>query len=321
VVAYNTGKGTDATIKTDNGNAGGLIGQIFGDEAATATDKTAKAVIQKSAAALIVSSAGGNAGGLIGTAAGGTVTGCYSGGHAIDDPNGSGAVIYSNKQFNVTATVGYAGGLIGEAGAATINNSYSTCSVAGKYAGGFVGKGDTGGSVTNSYATGLVLGGDTTTKTIMGEDGQTTKETTFTEIQAQEGAFAYSFAGTAINCKFFEIVNEREEKDATGALTGGYTYLLPVPDDTTGVIKALDENAEEYNNFCGASTEWKPAKPYTGQTKLESYYGGKYNLKSIEQLAGTLKVDDNDTTEYFVATHYGDWPAPEIFVINTASGS
>lgn len=309
VLARNSTDATIANITAATGSAGGLIGKMEGG------------TIQKSAAALIVSATGGNAGGLIGTALDGTVNGCYAGGHTIDDPKGSGAVIYSDEKLNVTATAGYAGGLIGDAGKVAISNSYSTCSTAGKYAGGFVGKGDTGGSATNSYATGLVLGGDTTTKTIMGEDGQTTKETTFTEIQAQEGAFAYSFAGTATNCKIFEIVNEREEKDATGALTGGYTYLLPVPDDTTGVIKALDENAEEYNNFCGASTEWKPAKPYTGQTKLESYYGGKYNLKSIEQLAGTLKVDDNDTTEYFVATHYGDWPAPEIFVVNTKSSN
>ena len=309
VLARNSTDATIANITAATGSAGGLIGKMEGG------------TIQKSAAALIVSATGGNAGGLIGTAEGGTVSGCYAGGHTIDDPKGSGAVIYSDKTFNVTAVEGYAGGLIGNAGTAIISNSYSTCSATGKYAGGFVGKGDSNGSATNCYAAGLVLGGDTTKKPITGEDGKQTTETTFTEIQAQEGAFAYSYGGTATKCKFFEIVNEREEKDATGALTGGYTYLLPVPNDTTGVIKALDENAEEYNIFCGAATEWKPAKPYTGQTKLEGYYAGKYNLKSVEQLAGTLKADDDDTTDYFVATHYGDWPAPEIFVVNTKSSN
>ena len=45
----------------------------------------------------------------------------------------------------------------------------------------------------------------------------------------------------------------------------------------------------------------------------------KYNLKTVEQLG-----DDNVVTEAtdkvpadFVAVHYGDWPAPEILVINT----
>lgn len=292
---------TKTTVSTaaTGSSAGGLIG--------SATNCT----IQKSAAALIVNSTDGNAGGLIGTAVGGTVTDCYSGGHAIDASNGSGAVIYSNEQFNVTATVGYAGGLIGDAGAATINNSYSTCSVAGRYAGGFVGKGDTGGSATNSYATGLVLGGDTTTKSVTGDDGTSKKETTFTEIEAQEGAFAYAFGGTTTNCKFFEIVNEREEKDGTGAPTGGYMYLPPIPNNATKVIDALDENAVAYNNFCGASADWKPAEPYKQQTKLEIYYGGKYNLKTVEQLGTSVVPTD------FVATHYGDWPAPEIFVVNT----
>ena len=96
-------------------------------------------------------------------------------------------------------------------------------------------------------------------------------------------------------------------------MTGGYTYLLPIPKDTTGAIKALDANAEEYNKFCG--TDWKPAIPY--EDTLETYYGKKYNLETVEQLGATLKGDKDDATEYFVATHYGDWPVPEIFVVNT----
>ena len=323
VVAYNMPDFETELEKTDvrkatvytkaSDAAGGLIG--------SATNCT----IQKSAAALIVSSTGGNAGGLIGTAVGGTVSGCYAGGHTIDDPKDSGAVIYSDEKFNVTAEEGCAGGLIGDAGTAVIRNSYSTCSATGKYAGGFVGKGKTGGSATKCYATGLVLGGDTTKKTVTVEGGTQITETTFTEKWDQEGAFACSFGGTVSNCKFFEIINEREEKDKTGALTGGYIYLDPIPNDTTKVFDALDENATFYNDFSDTSEEWKPAKPYTEQTKLGVYYGGKYNLKTVEQLIGgtdPLKENKDDTTEYFVATHYGDWPAPEIFVINIAnSGS
>ena len=58
----------------------------------------------------------------------------------------------------------------------------------------------------------------------------------------------------------------------------------------------------------------------------------KYNLKTIAQLDAAetkaVGVIEEDTTTNgvttpadFVATHYGDWPAPEIFVINEKSGS
>jgi hypothetical protein len=61
---------------------------------------------------------------------------------------------------------------------------------------------------------------------------------------------------------------------------------------------------------------------------LEDYYGGKYNLKTVAQLdTSTPKqvdvietattVNNVTTPADFVATHYGDWPAPEIFVVNT----
>ena len=303
VVAYNTGNGTDATIKTDSGNAGGLIGQIVGDEAATASDKTAKAVIQKSAAALIVSATGGNAGGLIGKSTStGTVSGCYAGGHTIESGE---AVIYSDTAFNVTATRaegattgGIAGGLIGDAGSTAISYSYSTCSAKGVTVGGLIGTGS--GAINDSYCTGKVSG-------------------------TTQGAFAGA-CGTTTDCHYYEIVNEYTDAD------GGYDYLLPVPkektSDGTGKpsgIKAIDETAQSYNEFCGAAKDsqgkdlWNPANPY--DAKLTEYYNGRYNLETVEQLGASITKNsgaDGDTTVTdFVATHYGDWPVPEIFVVNT----
>ena len=50
----------------------------------------------------------------------------------------------------------------------------------------------------------------------------------------------------------------------------------------------------------------------------------RYNFRTVDQLDDThVYTEDQKTkgriTAYadFVATHYGDWPAPEIFVVNT----
>lgn len=303
VVAYHSdGKADSAKITATSGSAGGLIGSIAGETS-----------VSKSAAALIVSATGGNAGGLIGTAEGGTISACYSGGHTMEKKNGTGdkaeviGVIYDPDNFNVTGSA-YAGGLIGEAGAATISNSYSTCSAKGKNVGGLVGKAS--GTITNSYCTGLV-------GVIVGSDGKPVSGTS-------AGAFAAECTGTTNGCSYFGIVNEFEDE------TLGYDYLTALPKVGTGDgskegVTALDADANAYNTF---TSVWSDAVPYL-KTTLMSYYGEgtgtaripKYNLKSVEQLAGTLKADDNDTTEYFVATHYGDWPAPEIFVVNTKSSN
>lgn len=282
VVAYNTDETKYATAfistgtGTGTGNAGGLIGATKGADGALPTPGVCR--IEKSAAAVGVSSAGGEAGGLIGKMDGGQVVGCYSGGHTINDTRtGSDAVIYDPAKPNVKAsgTGNVAGGLIGDAGTAAISNSYSTCSAKGATAGGLVGSSE--GEISNSYATGLV-------------DGTT-----------YAGAFAGTYSGTATDCRYFEIINEQWSD------TAGYTYLGAVRSGPYSGITPLDETAA-FDAFL--PTEWQVAAPYNAT--LGTYYGGKYPLKTVEQLseAGAITVTD------FVATHYGDWPAPEIFVIN-----
>ena len=50
-------------------------------------------------------------------------------------------------------------------------------------------------------------------------------------------------------------------------------------------------------------------------------------MYSVARLGASLTTEVKDdsgnvtTPADFVATHYGDWPAPEIFVVNTKSGS
>ncbi|MBR3240344.1 MAG: type II secretion system protein [Oscillospiraceae bacterium] len=313
VIAYNSTNATTANVTASSGSVGGLVGSI-----------SAKTELKKCAAAVIVSSASGNAGGLVGTATSipGTlckVSGCYSAGHTVDKTlTGSNTVVdYDSDSYNVIAS-GNAGGLIGDATATEIKYSYSTCSATGATVGGLVGKAT--GSIQYSYCTGLV------------------KSIAATPV---EGAFAGTYSGTAKDCMFFEIINEREETyGAAKTPTGGYTYLPPVngTETVTGIV-AMDETASTFNAFSKPRTvgyAWQTALPYNDT--LTKYCGegsgtsreAKYILKTVAQLAllDSLNTDfavqgepaESDNPQIpadFVATHYGDWPAPEIFVVNT----
>jgi len=279
VLAYNSTKAAAVNITATSGNAGGLIGSAT------------KCTIQKSAAAVIVKSTSGNAGGLIGSTTQGTVTACYSGGHTSD-------AAYSKTDYNVTAGDN-AGGLIGSVDSTPIDYCYSTCSATGAKVGGLVGT--CAGTIKRSYCAGLV------------------KSTAATPV---EGAFAGTWTGMTKDDDnhYLAIINEWEVKDASDNITG-YKDMNPVSGSETVVgLAAIDETVATFNDFCAPKDSegndlWKPAVPY--DAKLIEYYGGKYNLKTVERLGATLKTGDTDTTEYFVATHYGDWPAPEIFVVNT----
>lgn len=245
-------------------------------------------MVSKCGAALVVTSPGGNAGGLIGTSSGGTVEASYSGGHTKD------AKYYNGDTpiYNVISTGGNAGGLIGDAGSAEIKWSYSTCSAAGDTAGGFVGT--SSGTITGCYCTGLVVAPMDST--------------------ANHGAFAGGGSITTDPDKpnyYFEIINEL--KDAS---SGGYTYLTALGNNgTNDNIKAFDKTAASYDEFSGAPTGWETAKPY--DEILSTYYQSSYNLKTVKQLGSQLPDGYDNWDQLLVSTHYGDWPSPEIFVINT----
>ena len=230
---------------------------------------------------------GATAGGLIGNMSGGTVSNSYSGGHT---QNGQYLTTESgDARVNVIATgdSGNAGGLIGDAGNTRISNSYSTCSATGANAGGFVGSAS--GEISNCYCTGLVRG--TTT----------------------EGAFAASLTGEATDCQYYEIINERPDAEK------GFIYLNALGGDkTTSDISGIDATVTTYNSFVGAESTWYPANPYDSQ--LRKFYDGNYPLRTVSQIAADNKVKNEGETG-IGATHYGDWPSPEIFVINTATSS
>ena len=283
---------------TATGAAGGLIGSMSGGS------------VTKSAAAVYVKG-GTDAGGLIGSVTGdnNTVTACYSGGHTISGkPDGAETkydghadiypVRYDPDHCNVTAASGTAGGLIGAAGSTTIGSSYSTCSASGKTVGGFVG---TGGTTSNCYCTGLVSGTDS------------------------EGAFAASGTSADDSCKYFEIINERRNKDGSGNPTAGYHYLKAFANGEDGNVKKIDETVDTYQTFTGNPDAWAEAHNY--DATLKEYYKVKktsgvgesqteetvcgYNLMPLARLWSTA-LEDSD----FVKDHYGDWPAPEEFIFN-----
>lgn len=281
--------------KTTNGSISGLLvldsefKATTGNAGALIGDMTGTAV--QGCAAFTTVSGSADAGGLIGFASKGRIEGCYSAGHTENGVYP--AAKSSSKPCDVlsTGSSGSAGGLIGNAVDTTVDSCYSTCSVSGSTAGGFIGTGKGNVEIGNSYSTGFVTG-------------------------SNKGAFAGSFTGTLTGNWYYEIINEHPSDDASGkdnsfiyltAIGGTAGETLPTADQ----IKALDATASSYNSFCGDPEKWNAAEPEDDALKI--WYQGKYNLKTISQLLGS-------GAEYvFFDTHYGDWPAPEIFVINSSS--
>ena len=269
--------GQEAKAISAAGNVGGLIGQMTGGS------------VQASAAALIVSSTGGNAGGLVGNANGTSFTSSYSGGHT------SGGA-YSDTQYNVTSATGSAGGLIGNGAGVSAVFCYSTCSVSGTTAGGFAGAltVPSGNTVSNCYSTGLVSVSGTT-----------------------RGAFAGTLSGTATDCRYYDIINESQDTDS------GFVYLSPLSHALPAgcSITPLDATVTTYDGFVGAGSAWAPSDAY--DSSLDTYYKNTFNLRTVGQLETENKTGPvahsvaNVPDGGFVLTHYGDWPAPEIFFINT----
>lgn len=181
--------------------------------------------------------------------------------------------------YNVTAANGTVGGLVAVDVGAQIDYSYSTASVSGQVAGGLVGNSDSG--IHWSYSTGLVDG------------------------SSRQGSFAGVLSGSAsdyTNNYYFSIINWGSNAVGQG-VTG------------TG-IRAFDDSTADYRYFVSTGAEGdprSPARPY--DDTLNAYYQGKYNLKTVDQLGtgeDVYTTEEND----FVRTHYGDWPAPEILVVN-----
>ena len=256
----------------------------------------------KTGATVDITATSGSAGGLIGSVTGNSsvslsaaalsVNGSANAGGLVGTASGSISQCYSgghtkNGNYKDWVTANHydvvgatAGGLVGSFAGSAITESYSTCSVSGAMVGGFAGT--AGGSITNCYCTGLVTG-------------------------TTEGAFAASLSGTASGCRYYEIVNER-----TDAQTG-FAYLKAVGNRDQAGVSCFDSDLTSYNSFIGGDTTWEPAHAY--DVNLRLYYKNLFPLRTVFQLEQDAKNKFPTRTE-FVRTHYGDWPAPETFVIN-----
>lgn len=274
---------------SSSGAAGGLIGNMTGT------------TVERCAANGTVSSSGA-AGGLIGSADSGRVTACYSAGHTKDGSYQDWVDVVGHT-YDVSGAT--AGGLIGSS-KANISDSYSTCSVSGtSAAGGFVGNAEDGSDIGNCYAVGLVKTDP------VGQDSRAENRGAFAGTASETAAFS--------GCQYYGIINEVKRTE-TGADTTVFDHYLGAVGDAkeaVGGITEIDLSAQSYDTFVGAPDTWTKAEAH--DTTLKTYYQKKYNLKGISRLdtSGTSADGETDGTEPIVYTHYGDWPAPEIFVINT----
>ena len=155
--------------------------------------------------------------------------------------------------------------------------------VGSSYSGGFVGS-MTGGSVEYSYSTCSVLGG-----TVGGFAGNSAGSISYsycTGLVSGTSADAFAGSGTITNCQYFSIINP----------------------EMTSTADAFDSDTRTYTGFANGTASAAPYDP-----TLTAYYKGTYNLKTVTGLGYTIPTGET----YFVSTHYGDWPAPEIFIINS----
>ncbi|MBR2528030.1 MAG: type II secretion system protein [Blautia sp.] len=293
------------TGTTSAGSLAGTIGDctLTNVLARNSTNSAAKNIIAPTAGGLIGNMIGGSAqysaavvivagnttaGGLIGEASG-TITGCYAAGHT---KNGSYPEWISIAGHSYDVTGGTAGGLVGKYTGSEIKNSYSTCSVSGAKVGGFVGSAS--GSIKNCYATGLI-------------------------DQTKEDAAVFAFLGSGSPSSltgnyYFSMINESPETE------GGIGQLLPMDgyklDENKSQIIPIDLNTDTYNSFVEAEDSWYPARAY--DASLVEYYKGKYSLETVRELNPSEELPPNvaSWSDLFVYTHYGDWPAPEVFVLN-----
>ena len=290
------------TVIVSGANAGGLIGRMAGGS------------VSYSAAAVKVSGSE-CAGGLIGIAPDEvnttTVSCCYSAGQteAGEYYKGHDGVTRKtgnsvSELYNVTAEDGgTAGGLIGSVAKGDISNCYTTSSVsAGNSgtAGGFVGS--AAGAIRNCYCTGLVGG-----KLEVSKDGR-----------SGDNAFIGTGDPTLTGNHYYSVINEVPVIENDKVVRVEYKLSGKIDTDAKGNyvdksgITPFDDNTDTLKGFTENGAE---AHPY--DSFLTSKFAGGsdalYYLKTVDELAGS---NTSATKGYFVADHYGDWPAPEIMFIN-----
>jgi hypothetical protein len=143
------------------------------------------------------------------------------------------------------------------------------------------------GSVNNSYATGLV--------------GITEGSTGDIGCFAGTLVSGVTLGTNASANSYFSLVNLY---DANGVAR---TVSVIGNDTSNTAVSAFDATVTTYNAFVSGSSV---AYPY--DTYLISKGASTYPLKNIKVLSG----DTSSDLPKHATMHYGDWPAPEVLVVN-----
>ena len=347
IVVYNTSE-FDKTLDKKNvtaesGSAGGLIGKITGGKI---TQCAAALTVQGNNAGGLV----GEASGCVITdsySGGHTINGKYAGessntGNNDNTPSGgnnssgnTGGGISSSSPYNVIGS-DTAGGFAGKISGVTITGSYSTCSASatGGYAGGFIGSG--GGTVSGCYATGLVSGANAGAFAGTGLSGaencwyyEIINEKAVPEDATNDTITGYEYlkagsGGPISGVLPFDADPATLTPDANGNYPAGSSSVAVNPYDSFFQKFIPNFPIDE-----GSSGSSRKAETYDS-TLGSVYFGftGNAGVAQSEETTTNNQGSGETTTNnqdqagtgsgerIYVQTHYGDWPEPEILVIN-----
>lgn len=238
-----------------------------------------------------ISSISESAGGLIGSMSNTTVSKCAAALYVNGNTDAGGLI---GTMSHGTVSGSYAGGHTNNGIYDDENINISATGNAASCAGGLIGSGD--GTITSCYSTCSVSGGNAGGFIGSGRSSTSLSNCYCTGLVdgTVSGAFAASLAGTQNACYYFGIINPID--------------MAAVGTSDNDIIKPFDENTSSYRAFLQID---EPAKAVCYDAALIGFYQGDYHLKPIEYL-GSITVEDSDC----VKTHYGDWPAPDLFFVN-----
>ena len=242
---------------------------------------------------------GTNAGGLVGSMSGGKTE-------------------YSAAAVQVTGSAA-AGGLIG--------NGSGNLTVRGCYSGGHTDDGiyDKWVSANGHDVNGVTAGGLVGAFSGRIENSYSTCSVSSTSDSGTAGGFAGSVSGSVSNCYCTGLVNGADDGNkgafvASNNLSGstGNKYYGAVNEEQEledDIAEAFDSDTNSLKRF---SSNTYDADAY--DSFIRNKYPDGYIFKSVSGLSGSGTVFPKGYSkweDFFIDTHYGDWPSPELFLINT----
>lgn len=287
----------DFDVITGNGNAGALVGEASGT---TIENIVVRNTLENDAGLEI--NGGKNSGGLVGVLSGGSVTDCAAAVYVQAKNNAGGLIGQATGTVNVSTSYSgghtYNGQYSEAASSLSTGDDLTRLNVQGSNSGGLIGVSD-GIIIEDCYSTCSVKGTDSAGGLIGSASDDTVKNCYSTGLvlgdsEDNTNAFIGSgnvSAGTGSDRNYYYAIINESMQPGGGA---------------DSAIQAIDESAYTYNTFVG-DTHGNGA-PY--DTTLTDYYPEGYPFRTVKQLS-------NESG----GIHYGDWPSPEVFFINTAAST